>query len=286
MLDDSILGHPIFDSELEDEDSYYNIKKIMAEAGITFPVKMTFEPEKPIKVIRYDSSDETFWIDDLQFESLNNAYDHVDVQEFDTKFDPSVKNSSDYRGDFFSSSFKSDDLSMITTKSDKTNFNRILIGKGPEESNTLEYAQFFQFLRSAKRYLENQDDFVEAWHFITHHPAFWYRPAADRQPFLWSTDDGHHSVWQYPTRNDKGEIVVMLEHGSSVEPEHTMHYHDCRLDVWAPTFEEAYIDLAKKTHKFFSLDGEDRPDVPYQKTQLELDLEERLTEVKKDLNDE
>jgi hypothetical protein len=282
MLDDSILGHLIFDGLPDSADSFYNIKQILTDAGVTFPAKMTWEPVKPTVLICFSVDSRMFYAKDQvgEYETLAEIYDAVDRRDVQVKFDESVRLSGEVED------FMGDDLSMIGVRSERKGFRRILIGRGQEGQDTLDYSHYYHFLLQAKQWLADQDDFVKAYSFIQMHPAFWYRPIPERSPYHWATDNGHESVWVCVTRNDKNEPVVMLEHGSSVEPEHTMHYHDFRLDVWAPTFEEAYIDLAKKTHKFFSLDGEERPDVEYKKTKLELELEERLEEAKKDLDSE
>jgi hypothetical protein len=280
MLDDSILGHPIFDGLPDSADSFYNIKQILTDAGVTYPAKMTWEPVKPMALICFSVDSRMFYIKDQvgEYETLAEAYDDVERQDVQVKFDESVRQSEQVKD------FMGDDLSMIGVPSGRKNYRRILIGRGTDGQDTLDYSHFYHFLCLTKKWLENQDDFVLAYQFIAAHPAFWYRPSPERSPHMWDTENGHHSVWVGLSKND-GVPVVMLEHGSSVEPEHTMHYHDFRLDVWAPTFEEAYIDLAKKTHKFFSLDGEDRPDVEYKKTKLELELEERLEESKRDFSE-
>jgi len=280
MLDDSILGHTIFDGLPDSADSFYNIKQILTDARVTYPAKMTWEPVKPTALICFSVDSRMFYIKDEvgEYETLSKAYDEINRRDINVKFDESVRLSGEVED------FMGDDLSMIGVPSSRDGFRRMLIGRGREGQDTLDYHHYYQFLCLAKKWLENQDDFVLAYSFISSHPAFWYRPNADRFPHMWDTENGHHSVWVGLSKND-GVPVVMLEHGSSVAPEHTMHYHDFRLDVWAPTFEEAYIDLAKRTHKFFSLDGEERPDVEYQKTQLELDLEERLEEVERDLSE-
>ena len=59
------------------------------------------------------------------------------------------------------------------------------------------------------------------------------------------------------------------------------HYHDYRLDVWADTFEQAFIELAAMVHKFFDHQGVERPDVPHVKPAWALELQEIITDVEK-----
>jgi hypothetical protein len=68
-----------------------------------------------------------------------------------------------------------------------------------------------------------------------------------------------------------------------VPPERKHRYHDLRLDTYEDTYEKGIIATAKLVHKFNDLDGSERPDVDYEKSELEVILEERMAEVDKAL---
>jgi hypothetical protein len=51
------------------------------------------------------------------------------------------------------------------------------------------------------------------------------------------------------------------------------------LDIYAQTFEEAVVLLAQKVDKFFDIDGTERPDVEYEKSEIEKTLEERVKDL-------
>jgi hypothetical protein len=76
---------------------------------------------------------------------------------------------------------------------------------------------------------------------------------------------------------------MMMETGSMVPPERKHRYHDLRLDTYEDTYEKGIIATAKLVHKFNDLDGSERPDVDYEKSELEVILEERMAEVDKAL---
>lgn len=58
------------------------------------------------------------------------------------------------------------------------------------------------------------------------------------------------SAW----RGDDGATEIGLETGSHT-PEMTDHFHDPGLDVTAPTFEKAVLELARQVAITFSDDG-------------------------------
>lgn len=249
-MNDDILDHPIFDRKFETHEEFDNIEKILAEAGIFMPEKFTWEPTKPVHTIFYSEDAYElgfFHAEDIEgtFDSIEDLYKRIHELGAETLFDDSV-----LRVD----GLKRGILGGIAVRV-KGGW-RMLFEHNP--SRSLEFSQFFNFLKGAKHWLTNQDDWVAAYSFIQYHPMFWNRHRIDKYPHEWDTENGHATLWVCATKNDKGEPVVMLEGGSSVEPNHNHHYHDYRMDVWGKNFEDAYIQFAQNVHKYFSLDGEDR----------------------------
>lgn len=126
-------------------------------------------------------------------------------------------------------------------------------------------------------WLENQDSIDGAYNYLSNHPVFWVRHD-DEPTYHWETSSHTLAIWHALMQDDKGGFVWALETGSHIEPDYVSHYHDLRLDVYAPTFEEALIELAKRVEKFFNPDGTAKKNVEYEKSDLELVLEERMAE--------
>ena len=127
----------------------------------------------------------------------------------------------------------------------------------------LHKSSYKSWLECHESWLKNQEDWVEAYNWLTLHPAFWYKHEQDEAPtWHWETNNGLSSLW-VAVQRDKSGPVVMMEHGAHVAPQYTQHYHDIRLDVYAPSFEEGYVKLAKLVHKFFHDDGTEREHVDY-----------------------
>lgn len=274
-MDDKILESPIFDSENEETQSagfYQSIETHLNEAGAFYPDFMTFEQEKDKCVISW--SKETGYTAtgvEGSWDSLAAIYDHIEGELFmDADFDMSVRQSPDVH------------------KPENARENGVVFLK-PEGNNpgvrglipsvdhrNIDVYGYYGFLCTAKEWLKKQEDMVLAYAFLQHHPAFWYRPDPETRPNQWVTDNGLHSLWVCPTYNDEGKTVVMMEHGAAVPPARDHHYHDPRLDVWAPTFEDGYVQTAKLLHKYFALDGSERKDIPYKPQKWEVELQERL----------
>lgn len=119
------------------------------------------------------------------------------------------------------------------------------------------YASWLNFYRE---WQENKDDFLSAYYFIDQHPAFWTRLKHEKT-FQWHTADGRPDTI-IPCRDDTGQVCISLETGGHVEPAYTEHYHDYRLDVTEPTFEEAIVALAKRVDEIFDETGCERPEAP------------------------
>lgn len=139
------------------------------------------------------------------------------------------------------------------------------------ETEWLFKGQLMRYLQIYDSYLQNPNDFVNAWKFVDHHPALWYKTRNQ-----WVTSSLVETLTVEVARTKNGNPVIMVEGGTSVRPNRTSHYHDLRLDVNAETYEKAIVGFAARLHKFFNLDGSKRVNVKYQKTELEKTLEERI----------
>lgn len=73
----------------------------------------------------------------------------------------------------------------------------------------------------------------------------------------------NHGAYNYEY---DGKLVIYLETGShlnKVQDDGNLyeeHYHDYRLDIWADTFEQAFIELVPMVYKFFDHQGVERLD--------------------------
>jgi hypothetical protein len=124
-------------------------------------------------------------------------------------------------------------------------------------------SEYKDFLRNAKKYLKDPDSFFNAYYFIDTHPAFWLNKDLEKFPYFWDTSNHCERISHYVSKDDNNDLVVGLETGchikeSTHEPysqNYSNHYHDYRLDVYGKTFEEAFIELARKVNLFYNLDG-------------------------------
>lgn len=151
------------------------------------------------------------------------------------------------------------------------NSRLLLISSDSRKVKNAKY-NFLLFLFATEEYYAKRDDFFTAYNWVLSHPAFW--SVGRTSPHYWNTNYGSASL--EIIRNDKDELVYMLEAGAAVEPERVMHYHDLRLDVYAPSFEDAYVQLADLVDKFFHVDGSERENVDYVPSDLEILLKERM----------
>lgn len=162
-----------------------------------------------------------------------------------------------------------------------TEGNRLLISFTDAERISLAKNNYLNFLFSTERYYNNRNDFYMAFLWVKHHPAFWYRHREEYQE--WETN--YSGFWFEITKNKDNDVVYMLEAGAAIEPARLSHYHDLRLDVYASSFEEAYIQLAALVDKFFNLDGSERENVSYKPSELEVTLKESLARYEQELGD-
>jgi len=241
--------------------------------GISMPEFRTFDPVDPVAFLKFSVDSRMFYSDHtvLQSEKPYDIYQDLKEKGFDVEVHQSALDSGQIGGI----------EGMWSVESEHKGFHTVMIG--PVDTRALDFAHFYQWLKEARAWIENQDDFMAAYGFLEGHPAFWKRSRPEEYPNQWSTDEGVSTIWSSPSYRKDGSIVMMMETGSMVAPERTRRYHDLRLDTYEDTYEKGIVATAKKVHKFFDLDGSARPDVDYQKSELELILEERLGEMNKAL---
>lgn len=236
--------------------------------GIEMPEFRTFDEPDPTSFLKYSEEDKVFYSDESLVESENpyDIYKDLKKKGFDVIVHQSALDTGQIGGR----------EGMWSVKSEREGFVIAMIG--PVDTRSLDFAHYYTWLQEARYWIENKDDFLAAYHFLAGHPAFWKRPRPDDYPNEWSTDGGVSTIWSYPQRRENGSICMMMETGSMMPPMRNHRYHDLRLDTYEDTYELGIIATAKKVHKFFDLDGSERPDVEYKKSKLELELEERMAE--------
>lgn len=244
--------------------------------GISMPEFRTFDPVDPVARIRYSEHNNLFYSNHSDIQSLKpyDVYQDLKEKGFDVEIHQSALDSGQIGGID----------GMWSVESEHKGYRIAMIG--PVDTRALDFAHFYQWLKEARHWIENQDDFMSAYGFLTGHPAFWKCPRPETHPNEWSTDEGVSTIWSYPSYRKDGSIVMMMETGSMVPPARKHRYHDLRLDTYEGTYELGIIATAKKVHQFFDLDGSERPDVDYEKSELELILDERLAKMDEALNDD
>lgn len=272
-MKDNVLDNPLFSYDLDaspEADTFYrSIVKNMTEAGAPMPSFYTFEPTAEVHNVSYDGSGYTATGIPDTYTSLIKLHDVVqDLGDaHGISFDESVENGHDVDSVI--------DNTMVFMKSvNGEPSHRMLLGYVNKQ--TLAYHEYYQFLRCAKEYIAGPDDMLNAYSFIQYHPAFWSRQREERYEYQWETGSGHSSLWVWPTKDEKGNVVVAMEHGSAVEPGRYHHYHDPRLDVYGSGFDDAYIKLAAALHKYFDLSGGERENVDYKPQDWEVEVTERF----------
>lgn len=147
-----------------------------------------------------------------------------------------------------------------------------LITMSDKEVFELKAMKYAHFLLLTEDYYNNPEDFFLSYRWVTNHPMFWSRHTAESTE--WKTN--YDEYWLEINRNSSQELVYMLEAGPAYGTARVEHSHDLRLDVYAPSFEEAFIKLAALVDKFYDLEGNHKPNVHYIPSELETLLTERL----------
>lgn len=230
---------------------------VQKEIRDTYTIDVQPHPEKPFTVKVYDNNKNFV----KEFSNLSEPYDWVE-KEFDVNIQ--------FTGQL--------SLTGNGNQDSKPDFvcenNRFLLTFTDQEEKDLAIRAYLGFLFLAEAYYKNPTDFVLSFNWVKAHPAFWTRHEYD--PTSWCTN--YSTYWFDITQND-GEVVYMLEAGAAVQPERTTHYHDLRLDVYAPSFEDGFIRLAALVDKFFHLNGSEREKVSYIPSELEKTLTRRVEEI-------
>lgn len=246
MLNEKVLNDPIFDStEGLDEKFFYNIEEELAKRGVKYPAFVEFEPAKGIRKIYWNAMTGLYYTDELdeaRWDKLSTAVDALEAAGFESEFDESINSAPDVDMNLGGMVFLANGGMAL----------------GASEPRVLAYNNYYGFLRTAKSWLDHQDDVVLAYSFIQYHPVFWHREDATNKPFDWTTDNGMKPLWINPAYGDDGKIVVMMEIGSTIPPLREKFYREPQMDVWGKSFDDAYIQTAKKIHNFYHLDGSAR----------------------------
>lgn len=134
---------------------------------------------------------------------------------------------------------------------------RILISVSFDQKLDMLRRSYAAFLEFTEYYRAHSDDWVAAYQWLDIHPAFWHRNKSDSEH--WSTTNGMTGRWESVYRKEDGTAGVMFEHGGTVFPQGTHHYHDTDLDTYSSGLEQAFIDYAIEVDKHFNLDGTRKP---------------------------
>lgn len=254
MLNEKVLDDPIFESTDElDEEFFKDAEKELAKRGVAYPSFVKFSEDNVIRKVLWDPETNTYSVEHMpdtwsSIKDLHSALDtHIQAKRIDVEVDAALESSPEVQRVVGQTVFFENH-----GEDEAITFGRV-------EDRILEINQFYAFLRLAKRWMATPDDVVLAYSFIQYHPAFWYQHVFHTNKTAWISDNGMKPLWISPAY-DEGSLVVMMEIGSAIPPERTKHYREHRLDVWGSSFEDAYIQLAKKVHTFYHLDGSERKD--------------------------
>lgn len=270
MLNEKVLDDPIFDSTDDlDEIFFHAVEKELAKRGVFYPSFVDFEPSQENPKVSWHADTSTYSVEGMEqrWTSLATLAKEINELGYDIYLTSELEESPEV-------DFIAGQMAFLTVNHGD---GEMVFGKS--EGRELEINNYYGFLRTAKSWMQHQDDVVLAYSFLQYHPAFWYRYTHANGSQSWVTDDGMKSLWTNPAYHE-GKLVVMLELGSAIPPQRVNHYREHRLDVWGTSFEDAYIQLAKKVHKFYSLDGEERKDVVHPLTAVEAKVLERLATAK------
>lgn len=221
------------------------------------------EPKQPV-AISYDADTKTAvnnYADGSTevFDDIGQAYDVAESKGVGTEFSSSVEREFGL---------------FVSIPSDRESFSRMLIpGSEVSHLNSLKYSYLAWTTGNLSWYEQSPDDFMAAYYFLDGHPCFWIKRTGG-DAYDWETQGYASRLWHHPSYDDSKNVVHMMEAGAHVPGEYNQHYHDFRLDVYADSYENAIIETAALVHKFFNPNGTEREGVEYEKSQIELDLDE------------
>lgn len=277
-IEEIILREDLFAQRALDHH-FGDSERLMKEVGINQPEFRTFDEPDPVKTIFWDEDREVFYVDGFD-ETWINLIDAHNAVEAGRKFDADI----DYDSVSKSGQLDGDEGGIYTVASKRRNFHTWI--STPIDTRGLETHEYWEFLCTAREWLQNKDDFLLSYYFIDHHPILWMRSRPETHPNQWNTDSGVSKLWMHPQRREDGTICMMMEAGSAVPDARQRRYHDLRLDTYTNSFEEGIVATAALIHKFFDLDGSERKGVDYEKSELEVTLDERLASYQEALDSE
>lgn len=165
-------------------------------------------------------------------------------------------------------------------------FGRMLLASTDESYLDTLISAYETWGRTYDVYVEEPDNFLKSYNFISDHPCFWVKSKNPLNDYSWEFSGHAQNLWFIPYVDEKdGKVYFMMEAGSHVAPYYTEHYHDLRLDTYADSYENVIIKTAELVHKFFHKDGTERKNVEYEKSEIEEILEQRMAEINSTLND-
>ena len=211
-------------------------------------------PVRPVEYIYY--RDGAFYFRNWPYATFAEAYDEV-PNDANMDFDQSVKDKMGW----------SDDDLFFTEEGN----NRLFIAFTNQDHREVVEENFANSLAAIREWRENKDDFKASYCMLDDHPAFWTRHKAE-PTYDWSNRGNvSDKFWFAPSTSG-----MMMECGAHIAPDYTDTYHDLRLDTYGTSFEDCIIQTAALVDKFFHSDGTERGGAEYEKSELELLLEERM----------
>lgn len=194
----------------------------------------------PLEPTRINYVDGVYRVDGQDFTNLDDAYDHaleMDDYNVNIVLDPSVPEYEISQDEYMA------------------------IGQRFGHLGKLQY-DYGLFLDRAQEWLNDQDNFLKAYDFVSGHPCFWVRSTVepDHPTWHWSQDGHAMNLWQCPQADAESPTgyVYAMEAGAHMAPDYTEHAHDLRLDVHGINMEDAFIQMAKLVHQLFDLEGNSR----------------------------
>lgn len=264
-------------AEGETDAAYHAYKEYVIE-HVELPEFFTVEDPSPIYTVRRADGDGlVFQLFDEDNQLVSESTDIVEIYHSVSSRDGDVVFEGTY-DDIPGVSMVGKIQPTLFVNKPGERLGNMLISHTSVDSLYLSKDHYLEFLKTAETYLNDPEDFLSAWYFLASHPYAWYRYDAGDE-YSWSTDELTSKIWVSPTKNDEGKLVFMMEAGGAVPPERTSHYHDLRLDVYADSYNEGIIQLAALVHKFYYLDGSERENVDYVKSQLEVTLESKMGDI-------